>query len=125
MLKIELIEGTLDTAGGYCINGKRYVGGEHEALVAEAMQMAYESGRNVKEVLVQIVPEDAIMQKGDIVIFRDAKDPGDENAKMVLVEDPDGGRVLVRHLVDMKIQPTSIYLTKDLQLCGRALHGDE
>ena len=64
-----------------------------------------------------------MMKKGDVVKFKEEKDPGDAACKMVLVEDPDGGRVLVRHLVDMKIQPTSIYLTKDLQLCS--LHGDK
>lgn len=58
-----------------------------------------------------------MMKKGDIVKFKEEKDPEDAACRMVLVENPDGGRVLVRHLVDMKIQPTSIYLTKDLQLC--------
>src|SRR5487761_2054111 len=117
MTKIEIIEGTLDTAGGYGINGMQFVGDEHEALVSEAKQMAYASGRKVEDVLIQIVPGDLIMQKGDVVRFKELKDKGDENALMVLAEDPDGGRVLVRHLVNMKIQPTSIYLTKDLQLC--------
>lgn len=63
------------------------------------------------------------MQKGDVVKFKEPVDPGDENALMVLEEDPDGGRVLVRHLVDMKLQPTSIYPIKDLQLCDS--HGQE
>lgn len=58
------------------------------------------------------------MKKGDVVKFKEEKDPGDAACRMVLEENPDGGRVLVRHLVDMKIQPTSIYLTKDLQLCS-------
>ncbi len=64
-----------------------------------------------------------MMKKGDVVKFKEAKDPGDAACKMVLVDNPDGGRVLVRHLVDMEIQPTSIYSTKDLQLCS--LRGDE
>jgi hypothetical protein len=34
---------------------------------------------------------------------------------MVLIENPDGGRVRVRHMVDMKIQPTSIYQVDDLE----------
>lgn len=58
------------------------------------------------------------MKKGDVVKFKVAVDPGDENAIMVLEEDPDGGRVLVRHLVNMKLQPTSIYPIKDLELCN-------
>ena len=56
------------------------------------------------------------MRKGDVVKFKEPIDIGDENALMVLEEEPDGGRVLVRHLVDMKLQPTSIYLIKDLLL---------
>lgn len=66
-----------------------------------------------------------IMQKGDVVKFKEPIDPGDENAIMVLEEDPDGGRVLVRHLVDMKLQPTSVYSTKDLQLCESDRQRDE
>lgn len=57
------------------------------------------------------------MKKGDVVRFKEPVDPGDENALMVLEEDPDGGRVLVRHLVDMKIQPTSVYPINDLEFC--------
>lgn len=117
MAKIEIFEGTLEAAGGYCINGKPFVGDEPEALVGEAKQMAYATGRNIEEVLAQIIPGDLIMKKGDVVKFKEEKDPGDAACRMVLEENPDGGRVLVRHLVDMKIQPTSIYLTKDLQLC--------
>lgn len=116
MVNIELIEGTLETAGGYSINGKQYVGDEHEALVDEAKQLAYSTGRKIEEILIQLAPVDLVLQKGDIVIFKEVKDSGDEKSKMIIVDDPDGGRVLVRHLVDMKIQPTSIYPTKDLQL---------
>ena len=43
-------------------------------------------------------------------------DPGDENAVMVLEDNPDGGRVLVRHIVNMELQPTSVYLIQDLEL---------
>lgn len=57
------------------------------------------------------------MKKGDVVKFKEPVDSGDENAIMVLEEEPDGGRVLVRHLVNMKLQPTSIYPIKDLELC--------
>jgi hypothetical protein len=56
------------------------------------------------------------MRKGDVVKFKEPVDIGDENSLMVLEEEPDGGRVLVRHLVDMKLQPTSIYPIKDLLL---------
>lgn len=59
------------------------------------------------------------MRKGDVVRFKNPIDPGDENLVMVLEENPDGGRVLVRHLVDMKLQPTSIYPIEELQLCEK------
>jgi hypothetical protein len=57
------------------------------------------------------------MKKGDVVKFKTPIDPGDEAAMMILIEDPDGGRVLVQHLVDMAIQPTSIYPVDDLVIC--------
>lgn len=63
MIKIELIEGTLETLGGYCINGKQCIGDDHEALVTEAKKMAYATGRSVTEVLIQIVPRDLTLQK--------------------------------------------------------------
>lgn len=57
------------------------------------------------------------MRKGDIVKFRKVVDPGDESLRMILLEDPDGGRVLVESLVDMKIRPTSRYNVEDIEFC--------
>ena len=58
------------------------------------------------------------MRRGDIVKFREVKDPGDGNTRMELLEDPaNNGRVLVRHLINMTIQPTSIYYVEDLERC--------
>jgi hypothetical protein len=54
------------------------------------------------------------MKKGDIVKFRQVVDAGDEDLRMVLLEDPDGGRVLVECIVDMKIRPTCRYNIEDL-----------
>ena len=58
------------------------------------------------------------MQKGDIVKFKKVVDAGDEDLRMVLLEDPDGGRVLVVAIVDMKIKPTYRYNVEDLEVCG-------
>ena len=58
------------------------------------------------------------MKKGDIVKFRKAVDPGDEDLRMILLEDPDGGRVLVECIVDMKIRPTCRYNADDLETCS-------
>lgn len=55
------------------------------------------------------------MKIGDIVKFRKAVDPGDENLRMILLEDPDGGRVLIESVVDMKIRPTCRYNIENLK----------
>ncbi len=57
------------------------------------------------------------MKKGDIVRFREVVDPGDENVRMRLLQDPDGGRVLVEALVGMELTPTYGYQVKDLVEC--------
>ena len=57
------------------------------------------------------------MRKGDVVKFRTVVDPGDDSIRMRLLEDPDGGRVLVESLVGMTINPTSIYPVDDLVKC--------
>ncbi|MBM2835516.1 MAG: hypothetical protein HW406_2677 [Candidatus Brocadiaceae bacterium] len=54
------------------------------------------------------------MKRGDIVKFKKVVDPGDDRIRMRLLEDPDGGRVLVESLVGMTINPTSIYQVDDL-----------
>ena len=56
------------------------------------------------------------MKKGDVVKFKFVVDAGDENIKMRLLEDPDGGRVLVESLQGMNINPTSRYNVEDLEL---------
>jgi hypothetical protein len=58
------------------------------------------------------------MQKGDIVKFKKVVDAGDETLRMVLLENPDGGRVLVAAIVDMNIKPTSRHNIEDLEVCG-------
>ena len=57
------------------------------------------------------------MKKGDIVKFRKVVDPGDDSIRMRLLEDPDGGRVLVVSLVGMTINPTSVFPVDDLMEC--------
>ena len=54
------------------------------------------------------------MKKGDLVKFNEIVDPGDDEVRMVLLEDPDGGMVLVEALVGMQINPTYVYQIKDL-----------
>jgi len=57
------------------------------------------------------------MKQGDIVRFIIAIDKDDNDLRMRVIEDPDGGRVLVEALVDMHIKPTYRYNVEDLQVC--------
>lgn len=43
------------------------------------------------------------MKKGEIVKFKKAVDAGDKNLRMILLEEPDNGSVLVEAIVDMNI----------------------
>ncbi len=63
------------------------------------------------------------MKKGDIVKFREEVDPGDSKVRMLLLEDPDGGRVLVGDLciveetgVKQAVTATSRYLVDELEV---------
>ncbi len=58
------------------------------------------------------------MKKGDIVKFKKVVDAGDEVLRMVLLENPDRGRVLAEAIVDMNIKPTSRHNVEDLESCG-------
>ena len=58
------------------------------------------------------------MRKGDIVKFKVIIEAGDDKARMRLLEDPDGGRVLLESLMGMNINPTCRYNVDDLELCG-------
>lgn len=58
------------------------------------------------------------MKKGDIVRFKEVKEEGDELTRMILIEEPDGGRVRVQSLLeDWLIQPTHIYRVEELEIC--------
>lgn len=57
------------------------------------------------------------MRTGDIVRFKEIIDVGDEDLHMVVLEDEDGGRVLVQALVGMKLNPTSRYNVQALEIC--------
>ena len=57
----------------------------------------------------------ATMKKNDIVEYK--KPLLDEiGVKFILLEEPDGGRVLVEAIVDMEIRPTYILNVSDLKL---------
>lgn len=58
------------------------------------------------------------MKRGDIVKFKEVVDAGDDELRMVALEDEDGGRVLVQALVGMKLNPTARYNVANLEVCG-------
>lgn len=58
--------------------------------------------------------KDEELKKGDRVRFRRVVDPGDDKVVMVLLEDPDGGRVLVQSLIWKELNPTRVIPTAEL-----------
>lgn len=57
------------------------------------------------------------MKKGDIVRFIVCIDEDDNNLRFLVLENPDGGRVLVEAIVDMNLRPTYRYNVADLEVC--------
>jgi hypothetical protein len=64
------------------------------------------------------------MKRGDIVRFKEVIDVGDDELRMVALEDEDGGRVLVQALVGMSLNPTARYNVSELEVCG-AVHSKQ
>lgn len=61
------------------------------------------------------------MRRGNIVRFKKVVDTGDENLRMVVLEDEDGGLVLVQALVGMRLNPTYRYNAQDLEVCDATI----
>jgi ribosomal protein S27AE len=57
---------------------------------------------------------DAELKKGDLVRFRRVVDPNDDKIVMRLLENPDGGRVLVESLIWDELNPTRVLPTSEL-----------
>ena len=56
--KIEQVDGEGPNPGGYSVNGRRFVGEDHEALVDEAKEMAVNTGKHWTDVLSDIAPKE-------------------------------------------------------------------
>jgi hypothetical protein len=56
-MEIEIIQGTMEAAGGYSIDGVQFMGDEYEMLVDEAKEVACATGRSIIEVLTRMVGE--------------------------------------------------------------------
>lgn len=57
---------------------------------------------------------DEELKKGDRVRFRRVVDPDDDKIVMILLEDPNGGRVLVESLIWDSLNPTRVLPTSEL-----------
>jgi hypothetical protein len=55
------------------------------------------------------------LKKGDLVKFRGPLTEDEKLERMVLLEDPDGGRVLVEGVCDLPIRPTRVVEVEDLR----------
>lgn len=56
------------------------------------------------------------MKKGSVLKFKRPVDADEGHIRMILLEDPDGGRVLVRDLLDMPLPPTHVYPVDSLEV---------
>lgn len=56
------------------------------------------------------------MKKGDFVKFKEPLDQDEEQERFILLEDPDGGRVLVEGVCNLTIRPTRILDIDELVL---------
>jgi hypothetical protein len=55
------------------------------------------------------------MKKGDIAKFRNPLNDTEEKERFILLEDPDGDRVLVEGICNLPIRPTAIYRIDEIE----------
>lgn len=60
------------------------------------------------------------MRKGDLVEYKDPL-PDEEGLKFILLEDPDGERVLAEAVVDLVIRPSYILQVSDIKMSDQNL----
>lgn len=56
------------------------------------------------------------MKKGDIAMYREPLDEAERQERFVLLEEPDGGRVLVKSICNLPIPPTKIVRMNEIEL---------
>jgi hypothetical protein len=56
------------------------------------------------------------LKKGDLVKFKDPLDENEKRERFVLLEDPDGGRVLAEGVCDLLFKPTRVLKVDELSL---------
>ena len=56
------------------------------------------------------------LKKGDIVKFREPVNKDEAEERMILLEDPDGGRVSVEGICDLPIKPTKVVKIDEIEM---------
>lgn len=77
--------------------------------------MAFDLDRSFMQQIGKYIPE---MKPGDIVKFKECKEPGDAEARFMVLENR-GDRVLVKPFlmfVKQEILPTFVYLISELEI---------
>jgi hypothetical protein len=59
-----------------------------------------------------------VMKKNDVVKFKDPDSEIEKISRFVLLEDPDGPRVLVKEIYDMPFPRTTIFNVDELVVCN-------
>jgi len=117
--KIEDVPGTWETQdAGYSWNGwavPLLTWTQHDEVsraIGEDSPAPYE-GLKAADGLCWV--EVCMLKKGDLAKFHTPADDSEAKERFLLLEDPDGGRVLVRCLVDLPIPPTKVLRVEDLE----------
>jgi hypothetical protein len=55
------------------------------------------------------------LKKGDLVRFREPLDENEKLERFVLLEDPDGGRVLGEGVCNLPIKPTKVLRVEEIE----------
>jgi len=56
------------------------------------------------------------MKKGDKVRFKTPVDETEEKERFILLEEPDGGRVLAEGICNLPIRPTKVLSVEDIEI---------
>jgi hypothetical protein len=58
-------------------------------------------------------------KKGDLVRFKDPMNDNEVKERFILLEDPDGGRVLAEGVCNLPIRPSGVLRVEELELAGK------
>lgn len=64
------------------------------------------------------------MKKGDIAKYREPLDEDERQERFILIEEPDGGRVLVKAVCNLPIPPTKIVRLDEIEQLAESERSD-